>query len=92
VAYTLKITEEGKYRNRKLWVNRKLDAKTIWKVKSDFEALGCGEVKSANFHSALESIIGKLAVVELAYAPNKNNPDKPYQNVTFQEQTESIPF
>jgi len=90
LKYTLKVCEESNYKNRKLWVNRKLASETMWKVRKDLNALGHAEVSSKNVSTVLESLLGKTVTVELAYAENKKNPAKPYQNVEFLE--ESIPF
>ncbi|TXH09398.1 MAG: DUF669 domain-containing protein [Spirochaetes bacterium] len=94
LAYTLKIVEESEHKNRKLWVDRKLKPETMWKVRQDLDALGYSDVKSANVASTLESLLGKVVNVNVSYAPNKNNPDKPYTNVNFVEtsQPEGIPF
>ena len=98
LKYTLKITDDTKFRNRKIWVNRKLDAANLWKVRKDLDALGMPEVSSKTVISALQNICNKIAVVKLGYAPNPKNSDKPYQNVEFvstaseQPVEDSMPF
>lgn len=91
LKYTLKVTEETKAKNRKLWVNRKLEANSLWKVRQDFDALGFGEVSSKNARQVIEEMPGKIATIHLSYAPNKTNPDKPWQNIEFIAE-EQLPF
>lgn len=91
LKYTLKVTESSKYKNRKLWVNRKLDSATFWKVRKDLDALGFKDVSSKNAKDVVESLPGKIVNIELSYSPNKTNPDKPWQNVEFGE-VDGLPF
>lgn len=83
LAYTLRVTDDSGFKNRKIWVNRKLASNTVWKIKQDLETLGCGDVSSANIESTVESLLGRTSNVEITYANNPKNSAKPYVNVNF---------
>lgn len=91
LKYTLKVTESTKFKNRKLWVNRKLDSATFWKVRKDLDALGFKDVSSKNAKDVVESLPGKIVNIELSYSPNKTNPEKPWQNLEFVG-SDDLPF
>jgi len=92
LAYTLRIIEESDFKNRKVWVNRKLAANTMWKIKEDLASLGLGEVSSSNVTGAIESLLGRTANVEITYAPNPKNTAKPYLNMAFSSVSDQLPF
>lgn len=82
LKYTLRVTDNS-FRNRKLWVNRKLDAANLWKIRKDLDALGMKDVSSKNVITTLEKITGKQSNITLTYRPNPKNSEKPFANIDF---------
>lgn len=95
LKYTLKVCEESNFKNRKLWVNRKLTPNLMWKVRKDLNAFGYADVSSKNYTTVLEALPGKTVTIDLAYGDNQKNPAKPYQIIEFVERSATgseIPF
>lgn len=82
LKYILRIISNSN-KNQKIWVNRKIEANTLWKIRNDLDALGFHDVSSKNIVDCLEKMFGMKAKVNVSYAKNDKNPAKPWQNVEF---------